>query len=295
VELPFVAAPAVALPFDAAPAVLAPPLPPVAAPVLPLPPPAPPLPPLAAPEAPPAPPAPPVPAPPLPPLPPLPLPPVPLPPLPPTAPLAFPVFLATLPMSWMWLFVTVPLRVEFAVTVLVVLLLFRKSLIARSFRRTAVPPIDCALSVPLCPVAVENSFADGPVPLCVEVAVAVCVVVFAALDAGFPLVEAVVPGVVPLGVVPVAVWPAVPVAVCGDVLLFVGFAHADADAPSASATAVDIKVRFIERTLSDFCDVFLMKVRIARAVRSASERRLTQTPCHVRARVLSDCNCRQTE
>jgi hypothetical protein len=120
-----------------------------------------------------------------------------------------------------------------------------------SFNRTAVPPIDCALSVPLCPWAVEFSFAAGPAPLCVEVAVAVCDSEFDALLAGFPVTE---DAALPLGVVvvpdevPVEFWGDDPVAVCGDVLLFVGFAHAEADAPNANATAVAIRVRFIKRT-----------------------------------------------
>jgi len=114
--------------------------------------------------------------------------------------------------------------------------------------------MDCALSVPLCPEAVEFSFADGPEPLCVDVAVAVCDSVFDALLAGLPLTD---DAALPLGVAGVPVDVAVelcgddPEAVCPDpVLLLVGFANADADAPSASATAVAIKVLFIEKTLS---------------------------------------------
>jgi len=136
------------------------------------------------------------------------------------------------------------------------LLSFKKSLTEISFKRTAVPPMDCALSVPLWPFAVEFSFADVPAPLCVDVAVAVCDSEFDALLAGLPLTDdaelplaPVLPPVV-FGEEAVEVCDEVPVALCGDVLLLVGFANADADAPNASATAVAIKVRFIKKTLS---------------------------------------------
>jgi hypothetical protein len=126
---------------------------------------------------------------------------VPLPPLPPAAPFALPTLVTTLPMPLVVMPLTVPCNDDVATTVFVlvtlVLLLFRKSLILRSLSRIAVAlSIASALPAPLCvrAVAVENSFAAGPVPVCVEFAVADCVSALAPVFDALPLVAV---GVVP--------------------------------------------------------------------------------------------------
>jgi hypothetical protein len=103
--------------------------------------------------------------------------------------------------------VTAPLKADVATTLFVVLtlvlLLFRKSLTLMSLRRIAVAlSVASALPAPLCvrAVAVENSFAAGPVPVCVESAVAVCDSELAPVFDALPLVPVPVPVPTTVGV-----------------------------------------------------------------------------------------------